>query len=115
MIKVNTLREIKNELFRAMLYKDLNALCKSLKAGDWRTLYATFDADEKQLYWSFERKYGLEMSEKYDEVYEMPVYRCAICKEVEVGYGNNAQPVADGRCCDDCNDFVVIPVRKRVW
>ena len=25
--------------------------------------------------------------------------------------GNNAQPVADGRCCDACDCFVVIPFR----
>tara|TARA_R100000458_G_C8229191_1_gene211398 strand:+ start:221 stop:421 length:201 start_codon:yes stop_codon:yes gene_type:complete len=25
--------------------------------------------------------------------------------------GHNAQPVTNGRCCDDCNDQVVIPVR----
>lgn len=26
-------------------------------------------------------------------------------------YGNNAQPVNDGRCCDVCNTTVVIPRR----
>lgn len=25
--------------------------------------------------------------------------------------GNNAEPVNDGRCCDNCNDNVVIPAR----
>jgi hypothetical protein len=25
--------------------------------------------------------------------------------------GHNAQPVNDGRCCQDCNDSVVIPIR----
>ena len=25
--------------------------------------------------------------------------------------GNNAQPVADGRCCDSCNSTIVIPQR----
>ena len=25
--------------------------------------------------------------------------------------GNNAQPVNDGRCCDDCDEGVVIPLR----
>lgn len=25
--------------------------------------------------------------------------------------GNNAEPVADGRCCDDCNAKVVVPTR----
>ena len=44
---------------------------------------------------------------------------CVICGEEILpnwfGYagGNNAQPVADGRCCDHCNDAVVIPERVR--
>lgn len=43
--------------------------------------------------------------------------KCSICdKEIPVkdgGWdsGNNAQPVNDGRCCDDCNMSVVIPAR----
>lgn len=37
--------------------------------------------------------------------------KCCLCgREIE-GYGNNAEPVKDGRCCDDCNDNVVLPVR----
>jgi len=52
--------------------------------------------------------------------------KCSICKgDIEKKYmtnlegdrvmywgkGNNAQPINDGRCCDDCNDTVVIPQR----
>lgn len=42
---------------------------------------------------------------------------CSICKNPiemnESGWdqGHNAQPVNDGRCCDVCNDTVVIPTR----
>lgn len=36
---------------------------------------------------------------------------CCICGYKYVGYGNNAEPVAKGRCCDDCNLGVVIPTR----
>jgi hypothetical protein len=25
--------------------------------------------------------------------------------------GNNAQPIMDGRCCDECNNTLVIPAR----
>lgn len=28
-----------------------------------------------------------------------------------MGYGNNAQPVNDGRCCETCDITVVIPTR----
>ena len=43
---------------------------------------------------------------------------CIICKE-EIGIdpisgwegGHNAQPIAEGRCCDSCNSLEVIPAR----
>jgi len=48
--------------------------------------------------------------------------RCVICKgPIEVKRtpegkvywdgGNNAEPVAEGRCCDVCNADIVIPTR----
>lgn len=48
--------------------------------------------------------------------------KCCICgKEIEKkkdadGHvywdtGHNAMPIADGRCCDQCNDTKVIPAR----
>lgn len=36
---------------------------------------------------------------------------CVICHKPFEGYGNNAEPVAEGRCCDECNTKVVIPAR----
>lgn len=42
---------------------------------------------------------------------------CSICKkEIPTrldGWdkGNNAEPVNNGRCCDHCNETVVIPAR----
>jgi hypothetical protein len=47
---------------------------------------------------------------------------CSICnneieKEIVNGKvehtGHNAQPVNDGRCCDNCNQTVVIPARLK--
>lgn len=37
--------------------------------------------------------------------------KCCICKKPIEGYGNNAAPVKDGRCCDKCNWDYVIPAR----
>ena len=48
--------------------------------------------------------------------------KCCICKkEIEKQYtkegvmfwdqGNNAQPIDDGRCCNECNATIVIPAR----
>jgi len=36
---------------------------------------------------------------------------CSICNEDFEGFGNNAEPINDGRCCDFCNMAVVIPTR----
>lgn len=38
-------------------------------------------------------------------------FKCSICGEEFDGFGNNAQPVKDGLCCDFCNEKVVIPTR----
>ena len=40
---------------------------------------------------------------------------CSICKKEYFGWGNNAQPVNDGRCCDDCNTTAVIPARLALF
>tara|TARA_Y100000310_G_scaffold338715_1_gene429211 strand:+ start:1654 stop:1806 length:153 start_codon:yes stop_codon:yes gene_type:complete len=43
--------------------------------------------------------------------------KCCLCgKEIEVevngwSEGNNAEPLKDGRCCNDCNASKVIPAR----
>ena len=37
--------------------------------------------------------------------------KCCICGETFNGYGNNAEPVEKGTCCDCCNMFYVVPAR----
>lgn len=32
---------------------------------------------------------------------------CSICNEKYEGFGNNAQPINDGMCCDACNQEVI--------
>jgi len=45
-----------------------------------------------------------------------PPLVCSICHEKFTEYGNNAQPVNDGRCCDACNSSIVVPIRlKRMY
>ena len=46
--------------------------------------------------------------------------KCCICDKTirKVGLwtaGNNAQPVAEGRCCAKCNKEVVIPMRLQIF
>ena len=36
---------------------------------------------------------------------------CSICGREFTGYGNNAEPINDGICCDECNLGAVIPRR----
>jgi hypothetical protein len=39
---------------------------------------------------------------------------CCFCKEDIEGMGNNPEPLVpydEGRCCDLCNDIIVIPER----
>ena len=36
---------------------------------------------------------------------------CSICKNKYIGFGNNAYPINNGRCCDECNSMYVIPAR----
>lgn len=42
---------------------------------------------------------------------DKPTLICSICQRTYVGWGNNAWPMNAGRCCDDCNSFIVIPAR----
>lgn len=40
---------------------------------------------------------------------------CVICGEPITGYGNNAEPYKEGRCCDACNMKFVIPARLQQY
>jgi hypothetical protein len=42
--------------------------------------------------------------------------KCIICKKEYQGYGNNAEPIAKGQCCNECNELVIIArLRQSVW
>lgn len=36
------------------------------------------------------------------------VFVCPICRRTFKGFGNNPYPVAEGRCCNECNDTVIM-------
>ena len=40
---------------------------------------------------------------------------CSICRKKYVGFGNNAEPVNNKRCCNECNNAVVIPIRLGIY
>ena len=33
---------------------------------------------------------------------------CSICFKPLEGYGNNPEPINKGRCCDNCNNLVIM-------
>ena len=39
---------------------------------------------------------------------------CSICGKKYKGWGNNAQPINNGECCDKCNSTVVVPKRLAI-
>lgn len=40
------------------------------------------------------------------------IFECVIChKTITDEYSNNAEPVAKGECCQECNDSVVVSAR----
>ena len=39
--------------------------------------------------------------------------KCSICKKRYEGFGNNAYPINNKRCCDNCNTLVIIERLKR--
>ena len=41
------------------------------------------------------------------------IKKCSICKKEFTGFGNNAEPLNNGRCCDECNLSFVLPERIR--
>jgi hypothetical protein len=45
------------------------------------------------------------MNKKIQKKTEQPI--CSICNQPYTGYGNNAYPINEGRCCDDCNTLVI--------
>ena len=36
---------------------------------------------------------------------------CCLCNKEYEGYGNDAQPLKEGKCCDECNEKLVIPAK----
>jgi hypothetical protein len=41
-------------------------------------------------------------------------YNCCLCKRKKYGFGNNPAPITEeGRCCDECNTYKVVPARVK--
>lgn len=48
-------------------------------------------------------------------IHKMTNKKCVLCKREGVmdEFGNNAQPIKEGMCCEYCNNTYVIPERLR--
>lgn len=64
------------------------------------------DSDKKIMHETLEHM-GIALEESAEKK------KCVICGKEFEGYGNNAQPVKDGLCCDECNQKEVIPARLK--
>ena len=42
-----------------------------------------------------------------NDTFSNNVFTCPICGKTFRGFGNNPKPVAEGRCCNDCNSVVI--------
>jgi hypothetical protein len=42
---------------------------------------------------------------------KIPLERCCLCGCALVDFGHNPRPLAEGRCCTECNGAKVIPAR----
>ena len=40
--------------------------------------------------------------------------RCIICRKIESGNGNDAYPIIEGICCEECNKRLVLPLKNRL-
>mgnify|MGYP003624805032 FL=1 len=39
--------------------------------------------------------------------------KCVLCGETKEEFGHNPEPIAEGKCCTDCNAGKVIPARMK--
>jgi hypothetical protein len=64
-----------------------------------------------------EKRIAKNTAKKVPADKEEDFFVCCICDEVSNGFGNNPETVGalkyslDAKCCDECNDTVVVPAR----
>ena len=100
---------------KVLAYKDQIKNCKS-----WEDLQELSIKIKNDSMLSADEEYNLrfDVAEKnkefnLNENKESKI--CCICKKPFNGYGNNAEPVCSGSCCDECNMKEVIPARMNMF
>ena len=57
----------------------------------------------------------IELIEYHKELEKEKSKECSICKDkLDDKFGNNAEPINNGRCCNICNQTIVIPRRMKL-
>lgn len=86
------------------LIKTLDQLHKDV--NDLYTAYDEGNAEQEDLMLGLA---GISMGLlKSIEDMKKNMKKCVVCKGPYEGYGNNAYPLKEGRCCDDCNIKVIV-------
>ena len=85
-----------------------------VKSFDFNKYGKYFDKDGKLVDEQGYMKALGELGEQGKPIQEaLAHHKCIICGNEFDGYGNNAEPVAHGICCDKCNQEKVIPARLK--
>jgi len=50
---------------------------------------------------------GFEGEDFEEKQEDEDIEECCLCGESLMGFGNNAQPLKEGKCCDSCNIQVI--------
>ncbi len=69
--------------------------------------------DPTQEYEDEDGEIGVQVSRDYLDEELSDKNTCVLCGKQIRGYGNNAEPLKRGRCCDICNKEKVIPARLK--
>lgn len=56
----------------------------------------------------------LKKRSEHKDKEDLPTYVCSICGKTFTGYGNNAEPINSGRCCNSCNQLVILERIKQM-
>jgi hypothetical protein len=83
-------------------------LAKNNKSPDGRGATKKQAANERVSAAAEERPAAAERQVKMENK------QCSICLRHFTEFGNSAWPINNGRCCNVCNDNVVIPARIRM-
>ena len=118
--KINESPEGDNMKFKVM-NEDVDKISayqmKIDNASSWEELQEISNEIKKDSMLTADEEYNLrfdvaEKNKQFNESKEEKI--CCICKKPFDGYGNNAEPVCSGTCCDECNIERVIPMRFKM-